>query len=381
MTQYRPMKLLVDGLVFSEPGSAYASIWKGVLRELSRRHSLMVLDRGNTPKIAGATLVPFPAYLGTHTAADSALIQEVCALHQAEVFLSTGYTSPLRTPSIALVTDVFPELLDPDGDDRWRMEKRLAIHFARSLLCISDRVREDLADLYPWPKNEQVGVAKAGVDRNIFRPRALSEVEAFRVEHGIAGPYFVWMERPRALPSQRKIDTFLEAVRDSGFAKAQLVVLESGEICTLQKTPVQGSVLQADADDDARAICLSGASALILPTPGEGFGFRVDEAIDCCCPVVASHHPALEARVEQVSWVPGTWTSTSLADALGCIAGLPRLAYTQGQPTDVGTGFPALAAELERRLMALRNEHLSGQHDSFLARWSELRTIQAEVDF
>ena len=160
--QHGALRLLVDGVVFSDPCSPYVAMWKGVLSELSGRHSLVILDRGNTPALAGAALVPFPAYYGADTAADSALIQEMCAHYEAEVFLSTGYTSPLRTPSVLLVTDM-PDIALELAGDRRQMEKKLAIHFARSLLCASAKVFKDLVDFLPWLERDQVGLVEDGI--------------------------------------------------------------------------------------------------------------------------------------------------------------------------------------------------------------------------
>lgn len=174
MTQHSPLKVLVDGAVFSEPGSPHVAMWKDVLSELAGRHSLVVLDRGNTPILGGAMRIPFPAYYGKDTAADSALIQELCALYGAEVFLSTGYTSPLSTPSLLFVGDTLEGVTQVD-DDRRTMEKELAIHFARSLVCASDRVRDDLVARYPRLQHSEIGVIEAG--RENERSTLAAEIE------------------------------------------------------------------------------------------------------------------------------------------------------------------------------------------------------------
>lgn len=171
MTQHSPLKVLVDGAVFSEPVSPYVAMWKDVLSELASRHSLVILDRGNTPILSGAMRIPFPAYYGKDTAADSALIQELCALYKAEVFVSTGYTSPLSTPSLLFLGDA-PESVPELTDNRWAMEKELAIHFARSLVCASDRVRDDLVARYPRLRRSQIGVIEARRENERSTPAA-----------------------------------------------------------------------------------------------------------------------------------------------------------------------------------------------------------------
>ena len=70
---------------------------------------LLVLDRDNTaPRVDGVRYQSIPAYDYRYTAADALRLQELCDREQADVFVSTYYTTPVTTPSVFVAYDMIP---------------------------------------------------------------------------------------------------------------------------------------------------------------------------------------------------------------------------------------------------------------------------------
>lgn len=143
------MRVLVDGVVFGAGPSAAADRWERLLRTLAPDPDVCVdvLDRGGAPTIDGATTIGFPSYQARNTPADSLLLQRVATHHGADVFVSTGWTTPTTTPSVAVL---FAAALPPHValGDRESAECALAIRHASRVVCVGDEARTVLRDQF-----------------------------------------------------------------------------------------------------------------------------------------------------------------------------------------------------------------------------------------
>jgi hypothetical protein len=139
------VKVLVDGLAFQLDGGNADRFWQPVLNGLGlcKNIELMVLDRGNTPPIPAADLIGFPSYTATYTPADSLMIERVARHYDADVFFSTGCSTPIQTPSIAVVSERHFDQATFATRREW-LEVRLVLRHASRFLCLSDRAREKL---------------------------------------------------------------------------------------------------------------------------------------------------------------------------------------------------------------------------------------------
>lgn len=139
------MKVLVDGLAFQMDGGSADRFWQPVLNGLGlyKNIELMVLDRGNTPPIPAADLIGFPSYTATYTPADSLMIERVARHYEADVFFSTGCSTPIQTPSIAVVSERHFDQATFATRREW-LEVRLVLRHASRFLCLSDRARKKL---------------------------------------------------------------------------------------------------------------------------------------------------------------------------------------------------------------------------------------------
>ena len=127
------MRVLVDGVAFQYENANDIDLWTGVVAQLAKRANVVVLDRGKTPELGDISRVPFPRYNDKYAAADSLLIQKYCDFAAIDVFISTSYTTPAKTPTVMLLPDseVWPDAAWKLGADRQSSERALCILFAR----------------------------------------------------------------------------------------------------------------------------------------------------------------------------------------------------------------------------------------------------------
>lgn len=145
--------VLVDGVTFQAARRAFNG-WSDVLRRLGKEEDLQVhlLDRGGAPLLEGVRRWPFAslpvrcearaAPEPFQPAADSCLVQQMCDMLVADVFLSTGYTTPLATPSLSWFTDA----ADAGCED---LERQRTLSHAETVLCGSLATRHRLATAFP----------------------------------------------------------------------------------------------------------------------------------------------------------------------------------------------------------------------------------------
>ena len=108
-------KVILDGVFFQIAKfkqSGIGQVWQSLLKQWAingfAKH-LIVLDRGDTaPRIEGIFYRSIPAYDYQQTGLDAQMLQEICDEQEADLFISTYYTTPLVTPSVFLAYDMIP---------------------------------------------------------------------------------------------------------------------------------------------------------------------------------------------------------------------------------------------------------------------------------
>ena len=137
------IRALVDCVAFQQ-GTSVRELWQPVIAWLAKQLSLeiLLLDRGRAPAIAGVTVLPFPAHLGNFGAADSLLVQRFCDRFSVDVFISTGSTSPVTTPSALFVPS--SEIIFSESP-----EDQASLSYAQRYLCHSREVLASLLAEFP----------------------------------------------------------------------------------------------------------------------------------------------------------------------------------------------------------------------------------------
>ncbi len=293
------LKIIIDGVFFQINPTGIARVWRSILttwQDTGFAQSLIVIDRGQTaPRIAGITYYEMPLYDYREIGQDCKHLQEICDRHGADLFISTYFTTPLRTPSILMVHDMIPEVLEFDLTEICWQEKHRAILYANHYMAVSQNTANDLMCFYHHIKPEQIRVIYNGVDAQ-FQPASLQEIEQIKSKLTIQKPYFLLVGSRMSLQGYKNAILFFKAFH-------QLINKTNFEIVCVggdsQLEPVLADFVQGITvhfvrlnDRELRAI-YSGAIALVYPSRYEGFGLPIVEAMACGCPVITCCNSSL----------------------------------------------------------------------------------------
>ncbi|WP_180900635.1 glycosyltransferase family 4 protein [Martelella soudanensis] len=391
------MRLLVDGVFFQLSNSGIARVWRSLLPRLAAFPDIeiTVLDRGRSPRFAGIEYIDFPSYTFTSTASDSLLIDVFAKDCDADVFLTTYYTTPTQIPSVLIVYDMIPELFGFDMKLRAWQEKDLAISFAQYCLCISENTRKDLLRIYPKFDPERVTTAYCGLDSKAFRPREEKEVSAFRKEYEVAEDYCILVGSREQHTGYKNAGLLFDALKKQGqffdvfdqSSRSELQILCVGGEPVVQKHFTEGlpdniTVKRVDLTDDELACAYTGARALVYPSLYEGFGLPVVEAMSCGCPVITTPHGSLKEVAGDAAVLISGKDANELANAL-------KLAWNPAKRDELRERgleragrftWEPMAEELRKLAFKAADERASPEIINFMKEWNRLRRIQADID-
>jgi hypothetical protein len=190
------MTLVIDAVGLAGPVSEEGRLWRSVLTLLPSRLAVPVvlLDRdGAELDVPGIRVVPFPAGGDRFFPGDSALLEQVCRHFGAGAFLSTGGSTPLETPSVAVITGG-PVPGEARAASPAGAEAVLAVAHARRRLCLGEDLRRRLLDAMPALDPATV----SAVSQDSLADR-LAETVATVVRESEAGDYRAFYERWSAL--------------------------------------------------------------------------------------------------------------------------------------------------------------------------------------
>ncbi|GEA27870.1 chondroitin synthase [Microcystis aeruginosa NIES-4325] len=150
ISQKKPPIIVIDGVIFQIDQGKLARVWSSILEhwsQLELSQHIVILDRNNTaPRWEEFKYWPAESYDYNCTGKDARKIQAICDRLQANLFISTFYTSPLTTPSLLFLASEFPE---ENGNLPVDLEKHYAILSASIIIAFSFDIAQDLRRLYP----------------------------------------------------------------------------------------------------------------------------------------------------------------------------------------------------------------------------------------
>ncbi|PSB60385.1 hypothetical protein C7B79_25905 [Chroococcidiopsis cubana CCALA 043] len=312
--------IIIDGVFFQLYKTGIARVWRSLLEEWVKsgfaRH-IIVLDRARTaPAIAGIKYRPVPAYDYGNTDADRAMLQQVCNEENADLFISSYYTTPLSTPSVFLAHDMIPELMGANlNHPMWR-EKHYGIQHATAYITVSEQTARDLVKFFPDISLESVTVAQNGVDRQIFSPADSDAIARFKMKYGISKPYFLIVGAGAGYKNSILFfQAFAQLHSKQGF---DIICTGSGYVSDVDfRTYTSGSTVHIlQLSDEELSVAYSGAVALVYPSKYEGFGLPVLEAIACGCPVITCANGAIPEVAAKAALYVNDEDVDGLANAL-----------------------------------------------------------------
>ena len=316
---YPKPQILIDGVFFQLYQTGIARVWKSLLEEWSTQDfskHILVLDRaGTAPRIRGIRYRTIPAYSYSNTDQDKQMLQYICDEEEADLFISTYYTTPLITPSVFMAYDMIPEVLGGNlNEPMWR-EKHQAIRHASAYISISENTAKDLVKLFPNLSLDAVTVAHCGVS-SIYTQATVEEIRQFRIKYGIYKPYFILVGMSNGYKNgELFFKAFSQLSTAHGF---ELVCTGTGAFFMSefrQYTP--GVVVHPlQLNDEELKAAYSGAVALVYPSIYEGFGLPILEALACGCPVITCSNASIPEVAGEAALYVNDHDVNGLTDAL-----------------------------------------------------------------
>lgn len=283
------LKIIVDGVFFQLFKTGIARVWKSLLEEWVKdgfAEHIIVLDRaGTAPKIPKVKYRTIQLYHYSMTAVDRELLQQICDEEQADLFISSYYTTPISTPTVFMCHDMIPEVLGWDLSQPSWQEKHWGIRHATTYITVSENTSRDLVRFFPDISSEKITIAHCGVDSKLS-PASSEKINNFKIQYGINKPYFLLVG---ARIGYKNAILFFQAFGELYSKQGFEIVCSSFDPFFEPEFRAYTSgvtVHKLQLNDEELKAAYSGAVALVFPSEYEGFGLPILEAFACGCPVI-----------------------------------------------------------------------------------------------
>jgi glycosyltransferase involved in cell wall biosynthesis len=232
-----------------------------------------------------------------------------------------------------------PDGLDATAAANWRDRRRffseLARNMTRSLddarcvIAVSQHTANDLVETLGVDRSK-VQVVHPGLRSGIHRIDAASRQPTLD-RHGIDSGYFLYVG---SLDPNKNIQTLIEGYARYRQLRGSLLLVIAGHshfygdvlrlLC--QRLGIERHVRFLGFVDDSDLPALySGARAVIMPSPLEGFGFPVIESMACGTPVIGANAGALPEVIGSAGMLVTHDRARSFAEAMRTIEGDAKL--------------------------------------------------------
>jgi glycosyltransferase involved in cell wall biosynthesis len=384
-TAVKRPRIVVDGIYCQYLSSEIRRVWENLLREWITSgfsDQVIVLDRaGTASRIAGVHYWTIAKHDYLQTGRDSLYLETVCRRLDADLFVSTYYSTPVSTPSFFSGYDMIPEVLGfPLEDEVWQ-EKRRAIVHAIGHSMISRNSAEDLERLYPELPRGRTYVTKCGVAPFFKRPDA-DEVNRFRASHGLQKlPYVLIVGERLGCGGYKNGALAFRALAALPDDKPLSLICAGGhqEIETqLRELAPNLDVRRLALNDTDLRAAYGGAHALLYPSKYEGFGLPPLESMACGTPAIVCHNSSLPEVVGDAAIYVDENDATEMTDAILQLfdPALRAGIVERGSNRASQFTFAQMAAELASALVETDDRLKAGELTRPSAAWAELRAFQ-----
>ncbi|OYU53630.1 MAG: hypothetical protein CFE27_01765 [Alphaproteobacteria bacterium PA1] len=288
-------KIIVDGIFHQLSASGIARLWNNQMRawvESGVADRVVMLDRGGTaPRIDGVIYHTIPKLNTDDMLGDSRLLEETCQLLGGDIFISTYYTTPTKTPTIFYGYDMIPEIIGKNLEDVWWQQKRAGIQFADGHIMISKFSAKEMCRFHPYIDPKSVLVAYCSIDP-VFSPVSEKECQQFKEKYNITRDFVILVGERMGWEGYKNGTVVFAALGSMKKEDRPLLVCVGGN----SELEPEGKAFLDQDDwlhlklDDVELRQAYGASfAYICSSTLEGFGLPVGEAMTVGTPAVIGH--------------------------------------------------------------------------------------------
>jgi glycosyltransferase involved in cell wall biosynthesis len=380
-------KIAVDGVAFQLLRGGISRVWRSLLTEWVKSgfaKNLLILDRGGTaPKMPGLRYCKLPLYDEKLSGVDSQILQEVCDHENLNLFISTYYTAPTSTPSVFMVHDMIPEVMQADLNWPFWREKHYAILHAAAYIAVSHNTAQDLIRLYPQIQPHQVRVALNGLSPD-FAPASADAIHEWRSQYNITKPYFCFVGERFGFNGYKNAQHFFTAFSQWNQHQNYQIICIGGPLNLepeLAQFVARGSLQVLRLTDQELIAAYSGAIALVYPSRYEGFGLPILEAMACGCPVITCHNSSIPEVAGAAALYVSDTNSEQLVEALEKVQ-LPQVRHaliTAGTEQAQKFSWQKMAAAVADVLTQTSQQFEPQAIAAPLGVWLELRKLQTEL--
>lgn len=251
------------------------------------------------------------------------------------VFHAPHYTLPFRLAMRRVVTihDVihlrFPEYFSGIQGAYARLVIGHACRAADAVIVDSEFAGSELVRFVPGT-NDKLHVIPLGVSSDFAPGGKESDSPAFRKAHDIEGPYLLYVG---SLKPHKNVGTLLRSFARLG-SKAGITLVLVGERLESDSS-LSGISAGAGIVDRVRSLgwltetdliqAYRGATAVVLPSLYEGFGFPVLEAMACGTPVIASKAASIPEVMGDAGIMVDPASQAEMSDAIESVIDDPSL--------------------------------------------------------
>ncbi len=303
--------IVIDGVIWQVEGyfrsqeMDQSQLWLNLIAEwvaAKRATEFVVLTRGQAWMPPGTFFSEIPLFSFQNAENDRAGLQSACDQLKADLFISTGYTTVLTTPSLVLLYDLEAEKVGSQFESEY-IEKKNAILNASHYICFSDQVLSEFRVFYPGISRENISLIYPAIE-GWAKPAAPEAIAEFRRKYELTRPFFL-AALSEDLADYRGIQALSQAwelLQGEKLSRTELVFAFPSSLAVdpaKWQLPQAKGIRYLSLNNPELACAYSSALALVTHST-----FRKTsplEAMACGCPVISYREEPLNSESRQDS--------------------------------------------------------------------------------